>query len=348
MFKNLNKKDLQLHIKQTVHDLNNIFSSSLNSAEVLDKLIKGNKKASKLISTIKANTLRAIDITNSLSGKEVKQKNLISLKDVVHDIEYTVKPTLPQRIKLKFLFGKNLKKIYANYTDLYRVLLNLIVNSVESIQQSGTITVAIKNERKTDSVIISVKDTGSGISRDKIKNIFDSGFSTKGKQKNSGYGLSIVKKIIEYHKGSITATSKTDKGTEFLIKLPAVEKTFTKGKKEQIILLADDDKIILELFSDLLSSYNYTVITAENGKKALEKFKAKKPDLIIMDKTMPDIDGLKCIEEIRKTQKDIPIILTTGSAEPIETDFPKLNITKKIKKPFNFEEILSIIQSLII
>jgi len=273
MSRNLNTSNLSSQLKQSIHDLNNIFTSSVNSTELLEKLILENKEAAKLVATIKTNSLRAIDIINSLETSSDKQKRNISLIDISSDIESAIKATLPKGIKLKFKFGKELSKAHANYTDLYRMFLNLIVNAVESIEDFGSITCSVKNSRKKDTLLISIKDTGLGISKRKLKNIFEEGYSTKVKKSTSGLGLSIVKKIIEEHNGTIDVVSEIKNGTEFIITLPAIEKIKVEQKKSYTILLADDDKVILELFSDLLISYNYKVITAENGKAAISKFK---------------------------------------------------------------------------
>ncbi len=336
-------------LNQAIHDLNNIFTSSINSIDILEKTISPKSNTTKLISTIRTNSLRAVDIINNLLTNKAKQKNNISIHNLVADIKLTTKGTLPKNIKLQFRFGKNLNKIFANYTDLYRVLLNLIVNASESISDKGTIIFSAKNSRKKDSVLISIKDNGIGIPSKKIKHIFDEGYSTKNKTTNSGIGLAIVKNIIEEHNGNIEIISKYRSGTEFIISLPTSRKIDKKKNKDELqtILLADDDQVILELFSDLLASYHYKVIAAKDGRDAFDKYNKAKPDLVIVDKMMPKINGLEFIEMIRKNNSTIPIILTTGSQEAIDDDYPKLSINEKIKKPWSFEDMLDCIQNLL-
>ncbi|MBU0473680.1 MAG: response regulator [Bacteroidetes bacterium] len=335
--------------KQIIHDLNNIFTSTLASTEILENLFQENQKASRLLRTIKTNSLQAIDIINSISNNRNKQKNIIEIVDVIANLESTIKPTLPRGIKLSFRFGKYLDKVNANYTDLYRSFLNLLVNAVESINNTGSIIFSVKNNRSRNSVIISIKDSGVGISPAKLKNIFNEGYSSKKRKSNLGLGLTIVKEIIEDHRGSINVISEVNSGTEFIITLPSIKKikiepSLTNSHK---ILLADDDKIILELFSELLETYNYEVITALDGKIALNKFKKTKFDLVIIDKMMPFVDGLECIKHIRNINLEIPIILTTGSQEVIEKNYTDLNINRKIKKPWSFDDMLEIIKTLL-
>ena len=349
MSKSQNKSIDFSTLNQAVHDLNNIFTSSINSIDILEKSIPKENETTKLISTIRTNSLRAVDIINNLLTNKSKQKNNISIYDLVADIKLTTKETLPKNIKLQFRFGKNLNRVYANYTDLYRVLLNLIINANESINGKGTIIFSAKNSRKKDYVVISIKDNGIGITNKTLKNIFDEGYSTKSKTTNSGIGLAIVKSIIEEHNGNIEVISKYRSGTEFIISLPTTRKTEKQKSKDkfQTILLADDDQVILELFSELLISYDYKVVSAKDGKDAIDKFNKNKFDIVIADKIMPKIDGLELIKIIRKKDSKIPIILTTGSQEAIDEQYPNLIINQKIKKPWSFEDMLDCIQTLL-
>ena len=222
-------------LNQAVHDLNNIFTSSINSIDILEKTISKEPETEKLISTIRTNSLRAVDIINNLLTNNAKQKNNISIHDLVADIKLTTKGTLPKNIKLQFRFGKNLNRVYANYTDLYRVLLNLIVNAGDSIRDKGSIIFSAKNNRKNDSVLISIKDNGIGISSEKLKHIFDEGYSTKSKKTNSGIGLAIVKNIIEEHNGTLSVKSEDGDWTEFTIILPVV------SEKERLVQLRKEN-----------------------------------------------------------------------------------------------------------
>jgi hypothetical protein len=347
----INKPVADLHIKQSIHDLNNIFTSTLNSIELLENLSQKNKLATKLTLSIKNNSMRAIDIIQDLAGGSSKTTNIISLKQLAKDIEYTIKPTLNKGIKIKFRFGINLNNVVGNYSDLYRVFLNIITNSIEALKGNGIITFSVKNNRKKDKVIISVKDNGIGISKNRIKRIFEMGNTSKSKNTNSGLGLSIVKEIIENLNGTIEVLSKLKVGTEFLITLPAKNKgkiVDTKNGKAFSILLADDDKTILELFSELLVSYNFKVTTAEDGKDALSKYKLGQFDLIIIDKIMPNLNGIEFIKKIRNINKTIPIILTTGSHDALETDGKDLSINSVVKKPWAFNDMLDVIRNLLV
>ena len=348
---NFNKSAFISQLNNAIHDLNNIYTSSLNSIDSLEKIVKKNQTANKLISTLRNNSSRAVDIINGLSEKSIKQMLIVSIKDLAEDIKSTIKPTISKNIKLKFTYGKNLGSVNGNYSDLYRAILNIIVNASEAIKNEGQISFSAKNSRKRDSIIISIKDNGIGISSRKLKNIFDVGYSSKNKKSNSGLGLSIVQKIVDEHSGTIDVSSKLNKGTEFTIVLPANSNLIISKIKDGTninVLLADDDVTILELFSDLLISYKYEVVTAKDGRSAFSKFEKGNFDIVILDKIMPNLDGLRCIQKIRKINKRIPIILTTGSQEPLDIGKNDMNINRVIKKPWGFNEMLDVIQTLLV
>lgn len=349
MSENSDKQKTLTNIKRAIHDLNNIFTSNLTLIEQLQILLDENENAQNLLTGLNINSIRAIEITNSLSPTSKKIKRRIPIENVITDVVSTVKLSLENRIKLKINLDKNLPKIEGYYTDLYRVFLNLTINAIESIDDEGLIEITVNNIPKNSFIEIHIADTGSGISDKNLPAIFEAGFSTK--ERESGHGLAIIKEIIDQHKGSISVKSTLGEGTVFTITLPAIPSPQRKslGKRIPNILLVDDDKTILELFSDLLSSYNYNVVSADCGKDALNKFyNATNLDLIIVDKTMPDLDGLDLIKKIRERDSEIPIILTSGSYETIEQDLIYLGINKKIKKPFDFEQMLDEIQNLLI
>ncbi len=341
---------MSLTLKRAIHDLNNIFTSNQAAIEQLQPLLKDNPPSQKLLLTLGSNSLRAIEIINSLSKNHKKEKRTITLESILNDVISTVEPSLGEGIKINLNLAKSFSKVNGYYTDLYRAFLNLTINAIESIEDKGSIEYSILENIETKSVDILISDSGLGIPTENLKSIFNSGFSTKGRERESGHGLAIVKEIITQHNGTISVTSNLNKGTVFKITLPKVAtKNETLSKNENAkILLVDDDNSILELFSDLLSSYNYNVIAVNCGENAFAEFqKVLDFDLIIIDKTLPDIDGLELIKKMRKDNSEIPIILMSGSHETIDYDFTDLGINEKIKKPFDFEIMLSKIKTLL-
>ncbi len=335
-------------IKRAIHDLNNIFTSNLTTIEQLQKLLEGNENAYNLLTGLSINSVRAIEIINSLSPTAKKLKRRISINNVITDVLSTVKSSIEDRVEFKIQLGTKLPKIEGFYTDLYRAFLNLTINAIESIDDKGVIEISASKISKDNFVEISISDSGSGISEENLSSIFSDGFSTRDRE--SGHGLAIVKEIIDQHNGSVSAKSNPKSGTTFCITLPTIPNPQKRSldKKTQKILLVDDDLKILELLSDLLISYNYSIVAVSSGKEALSDFENLDDfDLLIIDKTIPDIDGLDLIETIRGSNSEIPIILTSGSHETIDQDLSHLCINKKVKKPFDFDQMLDEIQDLL-
>ena len=344
---------LNTRIRQAAHDLNNILTSSNNSIAAIKQLIKPKDKIQKYLTNIETNSIRATELIEELLvsegiGKRIKRR--INVNDLIDDVIRTLRGSLGNDIELNLSITKNLYKVDGFYSDLYRALLNLALNSVEAIEGKGKITIKARNissRRKEPGLVISVKDTGCGISEESLKSIFNEGYSTKKKKVVSGLGLSIVKNTIDIHDGEISVKSKVGKGTEFIITLPAVKTLKKKPKKEKIkkILIAEDEAPILESICYLLESYDYETVCAANGELAIQKFYENDDiDLMIIDKFMPIVDGLEVVKNIRKRNKAVPIILTTGLQDADEKKFKKLGIDKIIKKPYDFDLMIELIR----
>jgi two-component system response regulator AtoC len=121
------------------------------------------------------------------------------------------------------------------------------------------------------------------------------------------------------------------------------------SSKGKTILIAEDDLNIREELAELLQFENYKTVSAANGKQLLELIRSdQKIDLYIIDKKMPDIDGLECIEIIRQAENDTPILLATGSIPDLnDVQLEKLNINRFLKKPYSFDKLVELIKELI-
>ena len=254
--------------------------------------------------------------------------------------------------------------VLGNTVEVYQVLLNLCVNAKEAIGKKGNIsllakklTVGKKNRpnypllNMGNFLWISVKDSGEGIDEENLLRIFDPYFSTREKDTGSGLGLYVSYGIIKALKGEVLVSSKKGEGTTFDVFFPAFEPTKINRntESEKIILLADDELILNELLSDLLESVGYNVIMVDNGLEALRVLKEEMiVDMVIIDYSMPDMDGLTCTEEIRKLGFKMPIVLSSGSlAFEKDLSWKKKGVTKILTKPYEFNAMLNLIEELI-
>jgi signal transduction histidine kinase/CheY-like chemotaxis protein len=257
-----------------------------------------------------------------------------------------------------------------------QILFNLISNALKFTAVKGKIRLKIKYDKEElgfHYIKVSVKDSGIGISSDKIDSIFDPFVQVsndKGrKYGGTGLGLAIIKKIISIMNGEIKVKSKVNVGTKFIVNLPfakgndnlvesksIVDKSIpviTVNTTERIkILLAEDNRINQILVQKVLSKFNFDCVTVDNGSLAVEAVIRENFDVILMDIMMPIMNGYEATAIIRNlgddTKKRIPIIaltaLVTGSV--IEA-CSSVGIDKYISKPFDPEELYNVVSGLI-
>lgn len=354
------------NIKTYTHDLNNILTSVLNTVSAIKQKSGYSGEVNTHLNNLESSSKRASEIIDRMmQGDEHSPavKKRVDIKVLLNDVYNSIQSLVRKEIEIDFHIANNIKDITGSYSDLYRVFLNLCVNASEAIGKTGRIVITAENFVKhnepdlirsaTEEYIkISVSDTGSGIKKRHIKRIFESNFSTKKRNRESGFGLNIVKEIVADHKGKIDIQTKWRKGTTFNVFFP-VRPEFeipasNVGFKYKIIV-ADDEEIILDLLYELLESYNYDVTKAINGNEVLKATKRKNSfDLYIIDRKMPELDGVECVKKLREQGVNAPIILTTGSQSfKEENELNDLMIQEIMVKPYDFKEVLEKVNELI-
>jgi two-component system, cell cycle sensor histidine kinase and response regulator CckA len=338
-------------IKHLAHDLNNIFTRILNSIELLKRKVPPSDETISLLNNIEAGTYLASEIIEDAIA-DTNRGNLtrrVNINSIINDVVRSFNLQLKNKIKFVLELDPKIKLIGGKYSELYRVILNLVTNSVEAITDNGAILITTKNINDGDGrIVLEICDTGVGIEEEIIAKIFDEHFTTKSTHKISGIGLSVVNKIITDLNGHIEVKSIPCKETVFTITFPsAASKTSETTEGVKSIIVAEDEDILRELLTELLQSYSYEVSTASNGKEVLELIDSSHFDLLIIDRKMPIMDGLNCIHELRKCNNTIPIILASGSHTEDHEIQSTLQIEKILNKPYSFEEMLSVIRELI-
>ena len=349
------------------HDFSNLLSSIFGSLNLLRKKVPDTDDTKRLIDNIESCSIRARDLTKGLLsyGKSTpKRKELVKPNLLANEISKVVTQTFPGTIKYIEHIDENLHNILGNSTEVYQVLLNLCVNAKEATGGEGTITLSANNvsiDKKNvinhpllnvgNYVLFTVKDDGSGIEEKDLQKIFDPYFSTKEKETVSGLGLYVSYGIIKAHKGMIEVTSKLGTGTQFDVYIPAFEPQKEKkpSSPDKIILLADDEEMLSDLLAELLEANDYNVIKVSSGKEALRVLTEEiKVDLLIIDYNMPEMSGLETVENIRKLNLDVPVILSSGITD-LDADeiMDKYEINNCVQKPYVFETMLETIQTVI-
>ena len=267
-----------------------------------------------------------------------------------------------EQIKLKdqnFLIQieKNLPKLFFDKDAIEKIISNLLTNAIKFTPEKGSIGLDMSCVQIQNSLQISftVWDNGIGISKDEQVRIFDRFYRTpqqeKAGSKGTGIGLSLVKELVNLMNGTITVQSAIQKGTVFSLMLPfeinkQSNNNFHIGN--EMVLLVEDDKDILEFNSLMLNDAGYNVISAVNGNEALELLKTELPDVMITDLMMPFKDGLSLLNDIRNNPitDHIPVIILsakTNSDSKIESITSGAQVY--LSKPFEPGELLALIKS---
>jgi len=266
---------------------------------------------------------------------ETKPLNL-DLNQRIRQTRKFLERTIPKMINIELALAPNLDAVNADPTQIDQVIMNLAVNARDAMPEGGKFVIKTANveldheyaklhllEKSGRYVLLQVTDTGSGIEREMLEHIFEPFYTTKGPGEGTGLGLAIVYGIVRQNHGAINCYSEIGRGTTFKIYLPAVvsepesyQSVVTSPPEggTETVLLADDDELVRNLGERILKNAGYTVLTARNGREALELYRKERDriDLVILDLIMPEMGGKKCLEEIRQTCPEAKVLISSG------------------------------------
>jgi len=235
-----------------------------------------------------------------------------------------------------------------NEHELREVLMNLVLNAVDALTEDGTITLGAR--MNADTARITVSDTGSGMTEEVQRRLFDPFFSTKG-VKGTGLGMSIVYGIVTRHGGEIEVQTVESEGTTFVISLPASKEQgvpHATGPASELlvgagrVLVVDDEEDIRTLAAEILREGGYDVETAEGGPDAVARMEHSHFDLLLTDLGMPDMSGWEVARACRERRPGIRVLLLTGWGATLDPAEVKRNgIDRTMQKPFHLRDLLA-------
>lgn len=335
-----------------------------------DELTKTHKEEgeSEIINAIKLSSNMLISVVNNILDFTKMEQGKFKLNHAPFVpaivLDEVISGLTIQASRKNLLLVKNIEdtadiKVYGDAFQFRQVLVNLISNAIKYTEE-GSITVSAKfgtKDQITGLLEVGIKDTGIGIARERLPYIFDEfnsqNFSTEIKEGSSGLGLSIVKKIVDYHKGKINATSELGVGTLFEVKLPFdifLEKENTavlaaNSKPLRKILIVENDQLNIKILNLIFVNENYLVSNSFDGNEAFENYVNNDFDIIITDISMPGLNGYELARKIRELpdsgKSRVPIIAISGYEPP--EDFQtggKSDINEWITKPFDLDTLL--------
>jgi signal transduction histidine kinase len=233
--------------------------------------------------------------------------------------------------------------VLGNASELREVLTNLIFNSVDAMPSGGSITVS--TQQVSDGVVVSVTDTGSGMTESEREQCLEPFFTTKG-EGGTGLGLSVVYGIVQRHGGKIDIASQVGVGTTFSVQLPATMATecIQESPNERIdrtlrVLVVDDQEIINELLAEHLKSDGHVTACAQNGQEALALFRTESFDLVITDQSMPGMNGVQLAGAIKEVSPKTRVILLTGFGEEMMARGCPAGVDLVVGKPVSHDNL---------
>lgn len=252
--------------------------------------------------------------------------------------------------------------VKADQGQIEQVLWNLYVNAADAMPTGGELFLTTRNvtdKEMTDKpykvtpgnyVLLTVRDTGTGMDRRTMERIFEPFFTTKGLSKGTGLGLASVYGMVKAHGGYIDVESKKGKGTTFNIYLPESQEEFPEKEVrpekieegKEILLLVDDEAMLLEVGQEMLEIMGYTVYTAGGGKEAMEIFKAHHDtiDMVILDMIMPDMGGGETYDKLKQINPNVKVLLSSGySIDSQASEIMKRGCDGFIQKPFEITDL---------
>jgi PAS domain S-box-containing protein len=350
------------------HEYNNLLTAISGYGQILQESIPADDEMSQesIRNVLKA-AERAAELTRSLlafSRQQTIKLEPLRVDTIVGYVEKLIQRVIGEDVEISVnLSGENLQ-IKADVGQMEQVMMNLATNARDAMPRGGRLCVTtgkvvVKegSEARYDLpapgeyAMISFADTGTGIDKESLGKIFEPFYTTKEVGKGTGLGLSLVHGIIKQHNGSILVSSEMGKGTTFNIYLPLIEGHAAEevskvsaphGAGMETVLVVEDEEIVRVFMKKILERTGYKVIDADNGEKAVSRFKENDDiSLVLSDVVMPGKNGKEMLDEIRKIKPGIKAVFISGYAADVMHDKGILEEgIELITKPFKKDDLL--------
>ena len=358
------------------HDFNNILATIMGNAGLAMMRLDKASPVLENLKQIEQATVRAADLAKQMlaySGKGKFVVENIDLNLLLEEMLHMLQVSISKKAVLRLNQHRPLPTVEADVTQMRQIIMNLVINASEAIgDRSGVIAISTGcmdcdrsylkdvwlDENLADGlyVYLEVADSGCGMDSETLSRLFDPFFSTK--FTGRGLGMSAVLGIVRGHKGAIKVYSEPGRGSSFKILLPASGKPAELFDQESrsddwkgsgTVLLVDDEETIRGIGAEMLKELGFRPITANDGNEALAVF-SEHPEiaLVIMDLTMPHMDGEQCFRRLRQLKPDVKVIMSSGYSEyEVSQKFSGKGLAGFIQKPYKFSELRGVIRGVL-
>jgi PAS domain S-box-containing protein len=350
------------------HDFNNLLSPILISIRLLEQKVP-DEDSQRILATLQTSVERAASLVKQVLSfaRGVEGERLtLQPRHLIRELVKILQDTLPKSISVSFKCAEDLWTVMGDPTQLHQVMMNLCVNARDAMPDGGDLTIGAENvtidepyarmnleARPGHFVLITIADTGAGISSQVVDKIFEPFFTTKEHGKGTGLGLSTALGIVKGHSGFINVYSEPGRKTQFNIYLPAsgIDQLKSRQPEEshlptghgELILLVDDEQGVLEITRRTLEAYGYRALTASDGTEAVALFAQHKDEVkvVVTDMMMPYMDGPATIRALQKISPRVQIIATSGFTDDHRAAEASGNSVRKfLSKPYTADKLL--------
>jgi len=361
------------------HEFNNLLTVIMGNIELtalsIQNKVDPDDQVLSFIDNSLKETKQAAELVKKLlmfSRKSVVMLDTINLNNVIESVQSMLIHLVTEKITLTFKLAPDLKYINADSGQLEQIIINLVLNAKDAMPKGGelifeTSNISFEEEfifsylslKPGNYIMLSVQDNGIGMDSQVLEQIFEPFYTTKDVGKGTGLGLSVVYGVLKQYGGCIVPTSKPGKGTTFKVYIPAVDTdiipietvSFERDcefKGNETILVCDDNKGILDLTVDSLRNAGYNVLSALNGKDAINLIDDYHEDihLLVTDVVMPGMNGKELSEFLTAKYKNLKTIFVSGYPSEVIAFHGVLNDEMELlNKPFTPADLLKSIHS---
>jgi signal transduction histidine kinase len=343
------------------HDFNNALAPILGFSELLmakAETLRDEERARGYVEMIHSAAEDSVKIVARLREfyRYREENDLftpVSLNDLIQQVISLTQPRWKDQAQSQGVYVtietalQNIPTVDGNEAELREMLLNVVVNAIDSIPAQGKIT--FRTSANSEYALLEIDDTGTGMSEEVRLRCIEPFFSTKD-ERGTGLGLGIVYGIVRRHEGSIEITSAPGRGTTVSISLPLYkekEKPVSPEppatvERDLRILVVEDEPLVREVIEVYLREDHHMVETAVNGRLGLEKYRAGTFDLVLTDRAMPEINGDVMAAAIKKINPSQPVILLTGFGDLMsEAGETPEGVDMVVSKPFTLKSLRS-------
>jgi two-component system cell cycle sensor histidine kinase/response regulator CckA len=346
------------------HDFNNILAVIMGYADLTMQALSPSDAHWSHLETIRSAAQRAAGLTRQLlifSRKQTVKLLVLDLNEIVTDSEKMLQRLIDENIEMVIVPGEKVGHVRADSGYLGQVVMNLVVNARDAMPNGGKLTIATSNATLDEEyvrthrgavagkyVMVSVSDTGTGMSDEVKAHLFEAFFTTKPKGKGTGLGLATCHTIVQQSSGHISVDSAIGKGTTFKVYFPRVDQPVDEGTRRfhkgplprgtETLLVVEDEPSVRHLARTVLEAQGYIVLTAPNGQDALHAARDHKGSpiqLVITDVIMPLMGGKVMAEWLKATYPAVKILFTSGyTDEAITGTETQQNGIEFLPKPY--------------